>query len=71
MAFVGGHRRDSLRSTTGWSLDELHVAMWLGTDESWSRWAESWWELAGPTIVVAQLRRQHELDKDYVLTAQA
>lgn len=63
---------DSLRSVTGWSLDELHVAMWMGTNESWSRWAESWWELRWTDDCdVAQLRRQHELDKDYVLTAQA
>ena len=63
---------DSLCSATGWSLDELHVAMWMGTDESWSRWAESWWELRWTDdCPVAQLRRQHELDKDYVLTAQA
>lgn len=63
---------DSLRSATGWSLDELHVAMWLGKDEPWSRWAESWWELRWTDDCdVAQLRRQHELEKEHVLTAQA
>ena len=63
---------DSLCSVTGWTLDELHVAMWIGTGEPWSRWAEAWWDLRWTDeCEVAQFRRQNELAKSYVLTAQA
>ena len=63
---------DSLCHATGWSLDELHVAMWMGEGQSWSRWAEAWWELRWKDqCEVADVRRQSDQTRRHPLTAQA
>lgn len=63
---------DSLCHATGWSLDELHVAMWMGASQSWSRWAEAWWELRWKDqCEVADVRRQSDQTRRHPLTAQA
>lgn len=63
---------DSLCHATGWSLDELHVAMWMGEGQSWSRWAHAWWELRWTDqCEVADVRRQSDQTRRHVLTAQA
>ena len=63
---------DSLRAVMGWSDNELHLAMWLGMDGSWGRWAQAWWDLRWTDeCEVAQFRRQSERAKNYVLTSQA
>ena len=63
---------DSLTHVTGWSLDELHVAMWLGQDQSWSRWAEAWWGLRWrDQCAVAEVRRQSEQARQHPLSAQS
>jgi hypothetical protein len=63
---------DSLCSAQNWSLDELHVAMWMGMGQSWSRWAEAWWELRWTDQCdVAEVRRQSDQARRHPLTAQA
>ncbi len=63
---------DSLCHATGWSLDELHVAMWLGEGQMWSRWAQSWWDLRWKDqCEVAEMRRDSEQARRYVLTGQS
>lgn len=63
---------DSLCHATGWSLDELHVAMWMGQGQSWSRWAEAWWELRWKDqCAVAETRRQSDQTRRHPLTSQA
>lgn len=63
---------DSLCQATGWSLDELHLAMWMGQGQTWSRWAESWWDLRWKDQCdVAGIRRESDQARRYVLTGQA
>lgn len=63
---------DSLQAATGWDANELHVAMWHGVEEPWSRVAEAWWETRWrDRCEVADIRRQSEQAKRHALTAQA
>ena len=63
---------DSLCHATQWSLDELHLAMWMGLGQSWSRWAEAWWDLRWKDqCEVAELHRQSDQARRHVLTAQS
>lgn len=63
---------DSLTQAMGWSLDELHVAMWMGQAQTWSRWAEAWWDLRWKDQCdVAEIRRDAEQASTYVQTGQA
>ena len=55
-----------------WSLDELHVAMWMGKQEAWSRWAEAWWEgKKEDSCAVAESRRMSEHQRSNVFAASA
>jgi len=63
---------DSLRASCNWSLDELHLAMWMGQGQSWSRWAEAWWELRWKDqCEVAEVRRQSDQARRHPKSAQA
>ncbi len=63
---------DSLSHAMGWSQDELHVAMWMGQGQTWSRWAEAWWDLRWKDqCAVAEIRRESEQARQYVKTAQS
>ena len=63
---------DSLCTARSWSLNELHLAMWMGQSQSWSRWAEAWWELRWKDQCdVAEIRRQSQQASRHPLTAQA
>ena len=46
--------------------------MWMGLGQSWSRWAEAWWDLRWKDqCEVAELHRQSDQARRHVLTAQS
>lgn len=63
---------DSLCHATGWSLDELHVALWMGQAQPWKRWADAWWELRWKDqCEAAEVRRLSDQTRRHLKTAQA
>ena len=64
--------QDSLCHAMEWTVDELHMAMWLGLDQKWNRWAAAWWEVRWKDqCEVAEVRRQSEQTSAHLGTAQS
>ena len=63
---------DSLANAMQWTLNEVHLAMWMGESMPWRRWAQSWWDMRWKDQCdVAEIRRLSEQTKAHVLTAQS
>ncbi|MDA0728511.1 MAG: hypothetical protein O3B70_02785 [Bacteroidetes bacterium] len=70
--WVSTGQSDSLLAHTSWSLEELHLAMWLGVEESWSTEALQWWNVRWrDQCVVAEMRRISDQAASYLLTGQS
>lgn len=70
--WVSKGQSDSLLAHTSWSLEELHVAMWLGLEESWSNEAKQWWDVRWrDQCMVAEVRRTSDQASAYLLTGQS
>ena len=69
-SWVASGNGDSLCAAMNWSLDELHMAIWMGKDEVWGRWADAWWEgKRDDSCAVAECRRTSEKRGSYALSA--
>ena len=63
---------DSLCQAMSWTQDEAHLAMWLGQSQSWSRWAEAWWDVRWRDhCEVAEIRRLSDQTHSHLSSAQS
>lgn len=55
-----------------WTQDEVHLAMWLGTSQAWSRWADAWWDVRWrDQCKVAEIRRLSDQTQAHLSSAQS
>ena len=63
---------DSLCQAMFWTQDEVHLAMWLGKSQPWSRWAEAWWAVRWrDQCMVADIRRLSDQTQAHLSSAQS
>ena len=63
---------DSLCQAMSWTRDEVHLAMWLGKSQPWSRWAEGWWDVRWrDQCEVADIRRLSDQTQAHLSSAQS
>ena len=70
---VGGHgQTDSLSQALGWSVNEVHLTLWMASDEQPRGAFKAWWEARRDPRDVAEARRLAELETQrYPRTAQS